>query len=336
MIRQAVSILLTLACGMLPGLDFRPNPGQDAGGATPAVRPPAEIPFSRLSPDANLPVGLEPGAVASDDAVWLPGRASGSLTRVAADGNVPGTPVPVGSEPCASLVVAFGSVWVPLCRDKVIARVDATELKVTARPAIAVASGEGQIATAAGSVWAITDRKGVLSRIDPDTGAPVAEVYVAPGAAAVDGGKDALWVISSGEPAAGRLTRVNPHSNEVVEEIRLGRSPLALAVGEGAVWTLNADASVTRVDPETNKVVATIPLGGEVTSGDIAAGAGNVWVSTPGAPIVRIDPRTNRAAQRFTGEGGGAVLLAHGSIWVAAGPQRTWRLDPRLVEAVRR
>ena len=33
-----------------------------------------------------------------------------------------------------------------------------------------------------GSIWAITDRKGVLSRIDPDSNAPVAEVYVAGGA----------------------------------------------------------------------------------------------------------------------------------------------------------
>jgi hypothetical protein len=60
-----------------------------------------------------------------------------------------------------------------------------------------------------------------------------------------------------------------------------------------------------------------------------------VWVSTPGVPIIRIDPRTNRAAQRFTGEGGGGILVAHGSVWVAAGPRLTWRLDPRLVETVR-
>jgi hypothetical protein len=39
--------------------------------------------------------------------------------------------------------------------------------------------------------------------------------------------------------------------------------------------------------------------------------------------------------QRFTGEGGGAILVAHGSLWVAAAPQATWRIDPRLVEAIR-
>ncbi|MDH4065999.1 MAG: hypothetical protein OEW19_16490, partial [Acidobacteriota bacterium] len=69
--------------------------------------------------------------------------------------------------------------------------------------------------------------------------------------------------------------------------------------------------------------------------GDIAAGAGSVWVSATGSPIVRIDPRTNRAVQRFTGQGGGAILVAHGSLWVAAEAETTWRLDPRLVAAVR-
>jgi hypothetical protein len=52
-------------------------------------------------------------------------------------------------------------------------------------------------------------------------------------------------------------------------------------------------------------------------------------------PITRIDPRTNRAVQRFPGDGGGAILVARGSLWVNAGAQATWRLDPKLVEAVR-
>jgi len=178
----------------------------------------------------------------------------------------------------------------------------------------------------------VADPKGVLSRIDPDTNAPVAESYVAGGARAVVAGEGALWITSE---EGDRLTRVNPHNNEVVETIAVGPKPGRLAVGEGGVWTLNTDGTVTRVDPSTNKVVATITVGGDTAKGDIAAGVGSVWVSTPGAPIIRIDPRTNRAVQRFTGEGGGAILVAHGSLWVAASPQTTWRLDPQLVAAVR-
>jgi DNA-binding beta-propeller fold protein YncE len=160
---------------------------------------------------------------------------------------------------------------------------------------------------------------------------PVAEVYLPKGTVAVAASTDALWVTSD---AASRLARVNPHNNELVEEIVVGSRPRRLAVGEGAVWTLNGDGTVSRVDPATSKVAATIKVGRETTGGDIAAGAGSVWVSVPGTPIVRIDPRTNRAVQAFTGDGGGAILVAHGSVWVSAGSQ-TWRLDPRLVESVR-
>ena len=78
-----------------------------------------------------------------------------------------------------------------------------------------------------------------------------------------------------------------------------------------------------------------MPIDAAAAPGEIAAGAGSIWISAPGVPIIRIDPRTNRAVQRFTGEGGGAILVAHGSLWVAAGPKLTWRLDPALVAAMR-
>ena len=130
----------------------------------------------------------------------------------------------------------------------------------------------------------------------------------------------------------------------MVEAITVGSNPGRLAVGEGGVWTLNRGdaggtgpraATVSRVDPKTNKVVATIPVGDLDPAAEIAAGEGSVWISAPGVPITRIDPRTNRAVQRFTGEGGGAILVAHGSLWVAAGAQKTLRLDPALVAATR-
>jgi DNA-binding beta-propeller fold protein YncE len=177
--------------------------------------------------------------------------------------------------------------------------------------------------------------------VDPDTNAPVAETYVAEGAEAVVAGDDALWV-TSGKSAT--LTRVNPHNNEVVAIIPVGANPGRLAVGEGGVWTLNRgeggsdgprQLTVSRIDPKTNKMVATIPIGELDASAEIAAGEGAVWISAPGVPITRIDPRTNRAVQRFTGDGGGAILIAHGSLWVAVGPQKTWRLDPALVAATR-
>jgi virginiamycin B lyase len=340
MIRQVLFISLV---GVALGMPVQSLTAQDD---KPKPRPPADIPFTRLTADAVVPLALGPGATASADAVWVPNRAAGTVTRIEAKDNKPGAPVTAGNQPCASLVAAFDSIWVPLCGDGTIARVDAKASKVAATVKTAVAQGDGRIATGVGSIWVITDRKGVVSRIDPDTNAVVAEIYVAGGANAVVFGDNALWITSGcegGGAGCGVLTRVNPHNNEIVEAIKMGANPGRLAVGEGGVWTLNrgnggsaaGGSTVTRVDPATNKVVATITVGDGLAAGEIAAGLGSVWISAPGVPLVRIDPRTNRAVQRFTGDGGGAVLIAHESLWVAAGPQLTWRLDPLLVAAIR-
>ena len=289
--------------------------------------------MARLTADAVVPLELRPGSIDSPDGIWIINRTAGTLVRVDAKDNKAGLPVVVGAEPCASLVIAFESVWVPLCGDGSLARVDVKTLKITATLKTRVASRDGRIATGVGSIWAITDQKGVVSRIDPATNAVVAEIYVAAGADAVIFGNDALWITSE---AGDLLTRVDPYNNEIVETIKVGPRPGRLAVGEDGVWTLNrGDGTVTRVDPATNKVVATIALGDGVAGGEIVAGLGSVWVSASGAPLIRIDPRINRAVQRFTGDGGGAVLVAHGSIWVAAGPQATWRVDPALISAIR-
>ncbi len=298
-----------------------------------AAPPPAQIPFARLTPDAALQIDLGPGSSEAADGLWIANRAAGTIVRIDAKDNKAGAPVVAGAEPCGSLVVAFDSVWVPLCGDGSLARIDPKTATLTATLKTRLASGDARIATGVGSIWAVTDPKGVVSRIDPATNAVVAEIYVAGGAHSVGFSDDALWITSE---VGNLLTRVNPHNNEVVETIEVGPKPGRLAVGEGAVWTLNrGNGSVTRVDPATNKVVTTIAIGEDAAGGEIAAGLGSVWISTAGAPIIRIDPRNNRAVQRFTGAGGGALLVAQGSLWVSAAPLLTWRLDPLLVAATR-
>ncbi len=324
MIRQIAFILLLTTAPWA-------SPSGQAPKGTPA--PPADIPFSRLTPEAVVALDLGPGSIESTDGLWIANRTAGSIVKIDAKDNKAAPPVVAGAEPCGSLIVAFDSVWVPLCGDGTLARVDPKTSAITATLKTTLPHRDGRIATGVGSIWAITDPKGVVSRIDPATNEVVAEIYVAGGAHSVVFGDEALWITSE---AGNLLTRVNPHSNEVVETIEVGPRPGRLAVGEGGVWTLNrGDGSVTRVDPAANKVVATIPIGDSAASGEIAAGLGSVWISAAGAPIIRIDPRSNRAVQRFTGDGGGALLVAHGSLWVAAGPALTWRLDPLLVAAIR-
>ncbi len=131
------------------------------------------------------------------------------------------------------------------------------------------------------------------------------------------------------------LTRVDPRTNLVAQTIAVGPSPLFLAVGEGSVWTLNqGDGSISRVDVKSNHVVATIEAGLSGPGGEIAVGEGSVWVTLFDYPLTRIDPSTNAAVQQFFGEGGDAVRVGHGSVWLSnlrAG--NVWRLDPRRIEA---
>ena len=289
--------------------------------------------FARIKPDAIVPLDSAAGAAVAGDSIWFADRTTSSLVRVEAKNNSPAKPIPLGHEPCASLAIAFETVWAPSCDGKRVIRVHTTHGNVSATAPIAIAEPQGAIASAAQSLWVVADAKGVISRIDPATNAPVAEIYVPAKPFAIAAEDDVVWVTSE---AGDALTRIDAPTNVIVETIKVGPRPGPLALGEGAAWTLNrADGSVSRVDIKSNKVTNTIKVDESVADGVIAVGEGAVWLSAPGVPLVRIDPRTNRVTHKFTGAGGGAVVVGHGSLWINAGPKTTWRVDPKLVAALR-
>ena len=296
-----------------------------------------------LTPDAVVPLALEPGAVVTDDAVWVQLRAEQAIQRIDAKTNALGTPIKLNHSPCGQLAHAFGSLWVPVCAGELaggpvsetngLVRADPKQGNASAAMPLPIATPRAGLAVVAGSLWTIADRKGVVSRIDPMTNAPVAEAFVASMAHSIAAADDAVWVTSENGDL---LTRINAHTNVVLETIKVGPRPGPVAIGEGAIWTLNrGDGSVSRVDAKSHKVAATVAVGEAIVTGDLAVGEGAVWISAVGAPLIRVDPRTNRVAQRFAGSGGGAVMVGHGSVWMAAGPKLTWRLDPKLVAAMR-
>lgn len=322
---------------------FGTSAGQEAGNkpAAPAGPPPVYLPLTTLTPDATIAIGGERRIAVMPDGVWVSSRAAGTLTRVDPKTHALGAPVDVGKEPCFSVLSAFKSVWTPLCGGPGLARFDSAFADGAApagKPALTLITtairGAGPIVAGTGSIWMITDAGGVLSRIDPDTNAVVAEIMVPAGPAAMAFGEDAVWVASAARDA---VTRVNGHTNVVAEIIKVGRGPSAVAVGDGAVWTLNSgDGTVSRIDPKTNKVTVTIKTNVTGNGGTIAVGEGSVWLSAPGMPLTRLDPITNQMLQQFSGPGGGALAIGLKSIWIAATPTAIWRVDPKRVEATRR
>ncbi len=312
------------------------TPGAVAAGAQnpapPAGPPPLALPLTSLVPDATVALGGTRHVAAGDDAVWVLDREAGVITRVDTTTNVAGSPVAIGTSPCADPLVAFKSVWVAVCGAPGLARLDLEAAK-PAELLTTTIRGVGGMASGAGSVWIIADAAGAILRVDPDTNRAVADLPVPGGAQALAFANDTLWVAGTTTPT---VTRINGHTNVAQKPITVGAGPLAITAGEGGVWVLNTgDATVSRIDPESGKVVTTIRVGVATAGGSIAAGEGSVWISAPGAPLVRINPATNTVTHTFSGPGGGAIAIGAKSLWLTATPTDVWRVDPRRVEATR-
>ena len=355
------SIALVLILGSTTtGLSQASKPETKPIPAPPTIT----LPLASLVPDATIELGGDQRIAVTPEAVWVASRAAGALIRIDPKTNAPDKPIPIGKEPCHSLIQAFRSLWTSLCGPGALVRFDppappaspappsqpspqkdaaadkpgATPDPKKPKDPIALITtgvhGAGPIVSATRSIWMVTNAGASLIRVDPDTNAVVAEITLPAAATAMAVSGDAIWLVSTVKSLA---IRVNGYSNVVEETVKVGPSPVAIASGEGSVWTLNGgDGSLSRIDPKTNKVTDTIKAGLTGATGTVLVGDGSVWVSTPGAPLARIDPRTNTLAQRFTGPGGGVFALGLKSIWLAATPTQIWRIDPKRVEATRK
>ena len=255
--------------------------------------------------------------VADDDAVWVTNE--GRVEKLRRDQSQPVLAVPM-PEPCGAMTVAFDALWVADCKEAALYRIDRRDGRILAKIRSGVADLKGEISVAAGdgSIWILSDRKGVLSRIDPRTNTVSARIEVAPDSYAAAYGFDAVWITNTGD--AGAVQRIDPKTNKVTAKIPVGPVPRFLAVGAAGVWTLNqGDGTVTRIDPRTSTVAATIDAGVPGSGGDIDAGAGRVWVRAKKVLLSEIDPASNRVVATYgPPAGSGAVRVAKDAVWVTA------------------
>lgn len=292
--------------------------------------PGVQIPFAALK--AEMEFEEAPPWLAIVDTVVMPNVAKSGLIRIdtRAKEKKLADPVEGVGGPCGGAINAFGSVWVGACGAKGLARVDAKTAKVTATVPAGMGPARGAIAATADSVWALTDGRGTLSRIDPQQNQVVAEFRVPADCGSLTFGESALWLAC---PAENRVLRIDPQTNLVEKSIVVADQPEALVIGEGSVWALCAkDGKVERIDPKTNKVSKTIELGTAATGGSIAFGEGSVWVTMAGFPLTRIDPGTEKVLQQFYGASGGPVQAGLGSVWLVLGG-KVLRFDPKRIAA---
>jgi YVTN family beta-propeller protein len=285
-------------------------------------------PMSELHAMAKFSIAGSPDWVAIADSVWISNKPKNNISQLDAKTNRVGAVVGVAKDPCSGLAIAFDSIWVPICSDGSVQRVDVKTQKIVATIPSGVANTEGGITAGAGSIWMPSDAAGVLSRIDPATNKVVAKISIPDGSftAVFDAGS--VWITSTKHNL---LTRVDAKSDKVTAKIPVGPTPRFLAAGLGSIWTLNqGDGSVSRVDPGTNKVSATIEVGVPGEGGDIAVGEGAVWVTAMGKPLSKIDPATNRVVTQYVGKGGDALRAGLGSLWLSNHEfHEVWRIDPK-------
>jgi hypothetical protein len=135
--------------------------------STPADAPdlPPRRSISELTPAATIHVGKTADWVAvTADAVWVGSTGPYAVHRIDPKTNRLTASVALPGEPCAGLATGFGSLWVPMCTAvPSLAKVDLAGNRLTAVFAVGPAAAEGGVATGAGNVWLIVDKKDLLS-----------------------------------------------------------------------------------------------------------------------------------------------------------------------------
>jgi streptogramin lyase len=304
--------------------DKKAKIGPTGGIATPGI----QIPFASLKPEATVALAAPASSLLfSRD---LLAAAPAQILRIATKENKILDPWAAEESLCGGMVSAFGHVWAPACGKNLILKLDPKTGKAVNRLEIGAQAGGRTIAATGDSIWAITDAKGTLSRIDPETNSVVAEIKVAPDCVDLVYEAEALWAAC---PAQNRVLRIDAKTNVVSHRIEAATEPVALAFANASLYVLGRkDGKISQIDPKTNKATTAIETKVTGVGGSLAAGEGFLWLSQPGFPLTKIDDKNSKVVQQFWGEGAGAIQFAAGSIWLApAGKPQLLRIDPKRV-----
>jgi virginiamycin B lyase len=301
-----------------------------AGIKTPGI----QIPFSSLKAEAEFATPANPSWIAFSDSIWLPDAPKSSLDRIdpKSKKNDFLNPVAGVTQPCGGVISAFKHLWTLDCSSHTLVKLDAKAGKTAGTSAFGSDSVQGALAATSDSLWILTDSRTTISRVDPEQNTVVAETRLPSGCRSLLSAESSLWIAC---PSEDKVLRINPITNLVDKYIPVSATPEELAFGESSIWVLcRKEGKIDQLDPKTNKVSKTIDLGVPGVSGQIAFGENALWVTLPGFPLTRIDPQTQTVAQQFYGEGGGAIQVGGGFLWLANTRQGTlWKLDPKRVIA---
>jgi DNA-binding beta-propeller fold protein YncE len=171
-----------------------------------------------------------------------------------------------------------------------------------------------------GHIWVTAQGDAVVQRLNPDTGAVIANIAVGnyPREMVVDNA-GFVWVTF---PTLNQVSKINPSTNTVTASYTVSGAPWAMCKGlDGNLW-VTTNSEVVRLNPTTGAEIARISVG--LFPWGIACNpvTGAIWTALSGEDIlVIIDPATNTVVkQRNTGTYPTAVSTSatdeHGSVAV--------------------
>ncbi len=214
------------------------------------------IHLQTASETGTVDVGGGTNLVVAFRTVWVathgsygPSASNGRLTRVnpatcklLRSVRLPGDPTAVAA--------GEGAIWVTTSDGLV--RVDPGTNRTQL---IAIEGGRDDVAVGEGAIWVLDLLRGNVTRIDPRTGRPEADIQLSGNLNQVAAGEGKVWVLDAG---AGIVTPIDPATNSALPPIRVGTDPLDLSVGSGAAWVTDRDGTLWRIDA-TQGDVSSIP-----------------------------------------------------------------------------
>lgn len=192
----------------------------------------------RIDPSTNQvaatleigPADSEGSIAASEDSIWMVTDGSGTLLRIDPLKNEERQEVhvPAGS---FNPIYSEGTVWVAGTEAGVLTPVDAAS-GIAGAP-VAVGPQPRFLTSGAGSIWALNQGDGSVSRVDAKTRRVVATIQAGiPGRGGeIAFGAGALWASTLDTP----LTKIDAQSNQVVGQW-VGPGGDSVRFGHGTVW----------------------------------------------------------------------------------------------------
>ena len=174
--------------------------------------------------------GSPNGTIALDDTSAWAVFGDSTLAHLDAAGKLLGTTL-AGVQP-AGVASASGSIWVTNSGEASVQRFNAATFRQGALRSYSVGVRPTGVIYSEGAIWVASTDDGVVTRIDPSSGARV-DIPVGAGPSALASAAGSVWVSNTD---AGTVSRIEASTNKVVATIEIGNAPAGIAVEGGLLW----------------------------------------------------------------------------------------------------